>query len=290
MQELTIAAEALEAYEISKCSDYPTAYATRMGLINLIGGVNPLVNWTPITLVANCGQHTTIVSNSSVGGEVDLYYTSARRPVLSVGDRLAVSQQFIFGVNQTDVFVIDDQGALYVFWVVGGEGWHLPAEIPSAGSAPPGAPLAVSRQFGLDQTDVFWVGNDGAIYLNWVFEDGNWQPQPRGAISTPESAPPPGAPLTVSRQFGLDQTNLFWVGNNGAIYLNWVFEGGDWQPQPLALSPQGFAPPGAPLVVSQQFGINQTDVFVINNEGALTVTWVFEGQLWQGPAHVVFDG
>jgi hypothetical protein len=49
-------------------------------------------------------------------------------------------------------------------------------------------------------------------------------------------------------------------------------------PAPCPLT-AGVRPPGAALVVSQQFGINQTDVFVINNEGALTVTWVFEGGL-----------
>jgi hypothetical protein len=71
--ELTVAMEALEAYQISGCSDYPGAATTSMTSIDLRtnGSSVPLV-WVATNRVVDCGQGTRIVSNSNPGGQVDI--------------------------------------------------------------------------------------------------------------------------------------------------------------------------------------------------------------------------
>jgi hypothetical protein len=248
--ELTWLIEALEAYRVKDCSDYPTTYLTRMKSIEVrTGDTRPLVEWGLANFVTNCGQHTTVVSNSAINGEVDIFYRIPG-PSASAGANLTASPEFPTEEGRTDVFMVDNLGAVIVFSVIDGlwhpfsttppSGvWHLPAAISAAGFSPPGAPLAASRQFGTDddQTDVFVVDNEGALNVFWVVEGRRW---------------------------------------NG----------------PERISNPGFAPAGAPLAASRQFGTDddQTDVFVVDNEGALNVFWVVEGRRWNGPAAAVFEG
>lgn len=77
VEQLTWCSETLEAYELTKCSDYPNTCSTAMAAINIeTGNVNPAIIWTPVNEVTDCGQHTMVYSNSSSGGEVDLFYNS----------------------------------------------------------------------------------------------------------------------------------------------------------------------------------------------------------------------
>lgn len=71
--EMTVATETLEAYQISACSDYPGSASTSMASIDLRtnGASVPLV-WVAANRVVDCGQRTTIVSNSNPGGQVDI--------------------------------------------------------------------------------------------------------------------------------------------------------------------------------------------------------------------------
>jgi hypothetical protein len=73
ISELTVATETLEAYQISACSDYPSSSNTSMTSIDLRtnGASVPLV-WVATNRVVDCGQKTTIVSNSNPGGQVDI--------------------------------------------------------------------------------------------------------------------------------------------------------------------------------------------------------------------------
>jgi hypothetical protein len=91
VQELTWCAETLEAYNLTKCSDYPNADLTAFESIDIrTGGTRPAVVWTPETPVVDCGQHTVVASDANPGGEVDLYYTAfptnAYIPVYAQGD------------------------------------------------------------------------------------------------------------------------------------------------------------------------------------------------------------
>jgi polygalacturonase len=87
---------------------------------------------------------------------------------------LAASQQFGAN-NQTDVFLVDTNGQLNVFWVQGEGAWNGPVKIGPAGFAPAGLGLAASQQFGANsQTDVFLVDRNGQVNVFWVQREGPW--------------------------------------------------------------------------------------------------------------------
>ena len=66
-------------------------------------------------------------------------------------------------------------------WVTGAGNWHGPLGITPGGTAPAGAGLGVSNQFGIpNQTDVFVVANGGATQVSWVDGAGGWN----GPMST----------------------------------------------------------------------------------------------------------
>ncbi len=84
-QELTGCSQTLEAYNLTQCSDYPNTDVTAMTAINIqTGNVHPTVVWTPDTPVTGCGQNAAVASNSSVNGEVDLYYHVSTAPDVPV--------------------------------------------------------------------------------------------------------------------------------------------------------------------------------------------------------------
>jgi hypothetical protein len=196
------------------------------------------------------------------------------------GAPVAVSDQL--GIpDQTDVFFVNNAGALCVVWVGGGGVWGGPTLIGGAGTAPPGASVAASNQFGVsDRTDVFFVSSAGAVSAAWVDGSGAWNAP---IALTPTGYAPPGAPVAASNQFGIfDQTDVFFVNNAGALSAVWVNGSGGWN-GPSAITATGYAPPGAPVAASNQFGVsNQTDVFFENNAGALCVAWV-ASNTWHAP-------
>jgi hypothetical protein len=196
------------------------------------------------------------------------------------GAHVAVSQQFGIA-NQTDVFVVDQAGRLQVVWVDGAGVWQGPLAITPANTAPSGAAVVASNQFGIaNQTDVFVVGSSGATEVSWVDGAGAWQ-GPLGIAAA--GTAPAGAGLAASQQFGIaNQTDVFVVGGNGATQVSWVDGAGTWQ-GPMGIAAAGTAPAGAGLAASQQFGAgNQTDVFVVGSTGATDVSTVVGAGAWQG--------
>ena len=196
------------------------------------------------------------------------------------GAGLAACQQF-GAANQTDVFLFDGKGRLNVFWVESAGSWNGPVLVGPQNVAPSGAPVAASKQFGLDQTDVFVVGNDGKLNVYWVDGAGNWNgPETLGRANFA----PAGAGVAVSQQIGIaNQTDVFVVDNTGRLNVFWVQGNGGWN-GPVPIGPAGVAPPGSAITVSQQFGTaNQTDVFVLDNQGQLNVYWVQGAGAWNGP-------
>ena len=208
------------------------------------------------------------------------------------GANLAASQQF-GAPNQTDVFFFDNNGQLNVFWVQGVGGWGGPVKIGVKNTAPPGAPLAVSRQFGApNQTDVFFVDNSGQLSVFWVQDTGGWG----GPVTIGEiGLAPAGASVAASQQFGAsNQTDVFLIDNNGQLNVFWVQNTGAWN-GPLKLGPKNTAAPGAVVAASQQFGVaDQTDVWVINQNGTNApgwpvVFWVDGAGQWSGPKALVTE-
>jgi hypothetical protein len=198
------------------------------------------------------------------------------------GGNIKASQQF--GLNQTDVFMVDQNGQLDVFWVAGGGAWQGPEKIGPAGLFLPGCYLGVSQQFGLNQTDVFAVDKNGQLDVFWAAGGGAWQGPEK--IGVPEFSPGSYANLTVSRQVGLNQTDVFMVNTTGQLEVFWAVGGGAWQ-GPEKIGPGGFAyPQFTPIAVSQQFGLNQTDVFLVDYTGQLDVFWATGAGAWGGPKKI----
>ncbi len=204
---------------------------------------------------------------------------------LVAGGGIAASQQFGIA-SSTDVFSVDASGAISVTWA--GGAWSLPTRITGA-QFPPGAPIAVSQQFGTStpQTDVFAVDSRGNLDVTWVAGSGNWQgpsaiATPAEQVGTPFTFKP-GSHIAVSNQFGYpDQTDVFIVDSAGNLTVTWVTGNGGWQSAEITSG--GRFPPGAALAASQQFGFNQTDVFLVDNQGKLNVVWSlygFDNGLWQ---------
>ena len=163
-----------------------------------------------------------------------------------------------------------------------------PVEIGPTGFAPPGAHLAMSRQRGGRQLDVFAVGNDGAVWVTFTVDDGPWTNKIEGRTPfriSPVGFAPPGAPLAVATQRGGRQLDVFTVRNDGAVWVTFTVDDGPWTDgnggrTPMRVSPLGFAPPGARLAVATQRGGRQLDVFTVRNDGAVWVTFTVDDGPW----------
>lgn len=104
--------------------------------------------------------------------------------------------------------------------------------------AVPGAPLAVSQQFGAkNQTDVFLVDKNGQLNLFWAEGTGDWNgPKAIGPVGIAPSAKvsSKGAYVVASQRFGAkNQTSVFILnetGTNGPGWPTefWVESSGPW--------------------------------------------------------------
>jgi hypothetical protein len=84
VQQLTWCVETLECYGLQQCSNYPQTCRTQMKAIEIEASGSPVTpSWTATNSVTDCGQHATVVSNASPGGEVDLYYNNATTSVFN---------------------------------------------------------------------------------------------------------------------------------------------------------------------------------------------------------------
>jgi hypothetical protein len=76
--QLNWVCESLEAYGITKVTDYPNEEKIIMSDIQIkVANYYPLISWKPINIATEYGRHINIVSNSSIDGEVDLYFHTA---------------------------------------------------------------------------------------------------------------------------------------------------------------------------------------------------------------------
>lgn len=193
---------------------------------------------------------------------------------------LAASAQF--GVpNQTNVYGVSKNGKLAVSWVTGGGQWSGPKELFSGGYEP-GAPVAAGQQFGIpNQTNLFAVNRNGDLTVSWVTGVGEWQ----GPEAISQGNYPSNAHVATSQRFGAtNTTDVYAVDKDGALTVHSVVSKNPWSGL-TRLSPPGTFAPGAPVAAGQQIGLQQTDVFVVDKSGALTVTW-FDGTNWQSPKRI----
>jgi len=82
---LTWAFQTMEVYNVAQCTDYPADTIIRLTNIEIkTDSIYPSIKWDPQDAVSEYGQNTTIVSNDSINGEVDIRFHS---PCLSTGIR-----------------------------------------------------------------------------------------------------------------------------------------------------------------------------------------------------------
>ena len=136
---------------------------------------------------------------------------------------VAASQRF--GKDQTDVFVVDINGTLTVASADATGAWGLPQVIGTRGQFPAGAPVAASRRFGKDQTDVFVVDTYGTLTVASADATGAWGfPQVIGT----RGQFPPSAPIAASQRFGKDQTDVSVVDTYGILTVASADATGAW--------------------------------------------------------------
>jgi hypothetical protein len=128
--------------------------------------------------------------------------------------------------HQLDVFFIGEDGALHVSWVIDGGIWQGPVAITPPGVAPKGGGVATAYQVDTHQLDVFFIGEDGGLYVSWVIDGGHWQGPVR--ISPPGVAPK-GSRLATAHQTDDSQLDVFFIGNDRGLNVSWVVGGGIWQ-------------------------------------------------------------
>jgi hypothetical protein len=253
----------------------------------------------PVAASQQFGLAQSDVFAVDTSGNLEVAYVSGSDPwrgpipivtggLFGQGSYIAASQQFGTSSPQTDVFIVDQYGAVTVSWVVGGGAWRS-AEITARNLFPPGAPIAASQQYGLYQTDVFVVDNNGGLNVLWAAGGGQWHGP---AVIGNSFTFPAGANVAAGQQSGLSQTDVFAVDINGNLYVASVSGTNPWA-GPSPITSGGPFPMGAPLAVSGQVSsdsVDQIDVFIVNYDGDftgnLTVMYAVGSNPWQGPARI----
>jgi hypothetical protein len=182
--------------------------------------------------------------------------------------------------NQTDVFFVDINGRMNVASVKGDNPWGSPQTIGPSGLAPSGAPVAAIQQAGTQRTSVFVVDNSGQLNGFWVDGSGAWSGPHKIGPANLVGPPGPGASIAVCQQVGSTVTDVFLFDVNLQLNRFWQDStnlSGGWQgPQKIGQAGFSFSA-GSPLVATQQFGTQQTDVVAADQFGQL---WVFSD--WNG--------
>ena len=185
----------------------------------------------------------------------------------------ALEERVVLSPQQ--IFYIGANGGLYTAAGTFGPGafdsgnatWEGPTAIGPAGLAPSGATIT-SLSRGPAENDLFFIGNNGALYTASQVNNGNWT-APQAISATGLAAP--GSSVTAPVRSTLEE-DVFFVGSNGTLYTTWQSNGGMWN-QPLALSASGQFPSGA-KIAAQMRTSTMEDVFVVGNNGALFETQV----------------
>ena len=75
--------------------------------------------------------------------------------------------------DQLDIFCIDRDGVMQVFWITGSGNWgHGP--MPGGTGLTPGGSIAIGGQANGSQLDVFAIDSTGSMQVFWVLDKGSW--------------------------------------------------------------------------------------------------------------------
>ncbi len=159
VEQLTWACETLEAYGITACSDYPDTQETAFRGINMqTGGSGAPLAWTPVNGVTDCGQSCVVVSNSSSGGEVDIFYGDSAAIVLGGVAPVASNAD-----GRLEVFANGTDHAVWHNWQTApNNGW--------SGWASLGGLVTTTAMTGRNadgRLELFARGGDDALWHMW---------------------------------------------------------------------------------------------------------------------------
>jgi hypothetical protein len=188
--------------------------------------------------------------------------------------------------EQVEVFGIDAHGTLKDVWKQHDGFWEPSFSLSAPGLAPPGAPLSAIWYPLNEQLEVFTIAANGALTVTYKAHNGRWAPP---SYITPPNFAPPGAQVAAVFQPLNNQLEVFAIDATGAVKLTWKTQNGRWQ-GPVALSPPGSAPTGAPIAAVWQPLNEQLEVFWVDNSGALRVVWKEHNRQWAQPVALTTPG
>ena len=205
---------ALNAYSVDATGLWQTQVISAQGTFSSTIGDGYRIIW-PGTYLAVSQQFGTAQLDLfaiDADGTLNVFSTSGAawanqkiRPdiKLTPGAPLTASQQFIPGVNQTNLMTFDPSGTMNIFFVQGEgawdwktvESWYI--QDPSGGPphlVPMRCSLASSRQFawpGINsmRLDVLLIDTANQLEIFWVVESGAWQ---RTVLADQAALPPNG--------------------------------------------------------------------------------------------------
>ena len=188
--------------------------------------------------------------------------------------------------EQLEVFAIDPKGALKDVWKHHNGYWEAAFYLSGPGFAPAGAPLTAIWHPMNEQLEVFTIGMNGALTVTYKVRNGAWVGP---SYITPPNFAPPGAHLSAVFQPLNNQLEVFAIDATGTVKLAWKAQNGRWQ-GPVALSPPGIAPAGAPISAVWQPLNEQLEVFWIDTAGALRGVWKQHNGRWAAPFNLTAAG
>jgi len=181
--------------------------------------------------------------------------------------------------EQLEAFVVGQDGVLYVLWKEHSGDWHAPFALTAAGFAAPGAGVAAVYQPLNQHLEIFVPAKDGSLHVLWKADNKDWnmpfQLAPAGSLSATSQ-------LTAAYYPTNENLEVFYVDRQGALQVVWKEHDAEWKAA-FALTPAGFAEPGAPLSVSYQPLNEQLELFLFGKDGKLELFWKDHNKPWEGP-------
>jgi hypothetical protein len=160
----------LEAYEMTRCSDYPDTATTEMESISInTRAGSPKVLWVPVDGVTDCGQSISIVSGSATDGRIDLRYHGWMDEDLSAACDVSepAAESAVSGYRASDgsrhVNFIDRGGQIHQLSWSATTGWaqsDLSAVSPVV-------------QAAIGSSICGYEGNDGSQHVNFIDRNGH---------------------------------------------------------------------------------------------------------------------
>ncbi|MGH7513764.1 MAG: hypothetical protein ACREOQ_12660 [Gemmatimonadales bacterium] len=182
--------------------------------------------------------------------------------------------------DQLEVFTVDKDGVLRVVWKRANEPWAWNGAGLTAPEFAPGARLSAVYYPPEEQLEVFTIDRGGAVRGISKAHNEPW----RVPVTLPGAAPA-GAPLAAVYYPPHEQLVVCFVDTIGATRCAWMEQNGRWQ-GPSILSLPNHTTPGGGIAAAHYPLNDNLEVFVVDGDGAVTVTWRASGGNWNPPAAI----